>query len=63
MTINIYIIRVLVAFGFGVSLLFSLAALINIIDIKPDKDNVLNIFFYIFLGLFLVSAYLLWVIK
>jgi len=63
MTITTYIVRVLVASGFGISLLFSFAAVVNIIDIKPDNDNFLNGAFCVFLAIFVISGYFLWVIK
>lgn len=62
MTIGIYLIRALVAAGFGVSFSFILAAGASIVDMKPTKDRTLNIAFFVFLTVFMVFASLLWFI-
>jgi len=63
MTIANYIIRALVASGFGIGLMFSLAAGFSILDMKPDRDNFLNGAFCVFLTILVISGYFLWMIK
>lgn len=63
MTISTYLLRVLVALGFGMGLLFTSISLVAIVDVRPLKDKIVNIAFCTFLVIFTASAYLSWYMK
>jgi len=63
MTISIYLIRILVSIGVGVRLMFTLAAWVGILNVKPSIGKGPYVLFCIFSIITMVFACLLWRIK
>ena len=63
MTINVYLIRILISMGVGIGFMFTLAAWLGIEDARPMIGTGPYVLFCIFLIITITSACLLWNIK